>query len=94
MTCLLYHYPQSNIRYQLNLLNNYVDYLPVSSQKVPVYPWKITSYDATPKSTFIFGNDNTEPIITDSRQITTLANVVANPDGLKALRVLLDGGSK
>ena len=36
--------------------------------------------------TFIFGNENTESIITDSRQITTLANVVANPDGLKALR--------
>jgi hypothetical protein len=36
--------------------------------------------------TFIFGDENTEAIITDSRQITTLANVVANPDGLKALR--------
>jgi hypothetical protein len=48
-----------------NLLNNYVDYLPVSSQKVPVYPWKITSYDATPKSTFIFGNEQNN-WITDS----------------------------
>lgn len=36
--------------------------------------------------TFIFGDENTEAIITDSRQITTLANVVANPEGLKALR--------
>jgi hypothetical protein len=36
--------------------------------------------------TFIFGDENTEAIITDSRQITTLANIVANPDGLKALR--------
>lgn len=36
--------------------------------------------------TFIFGDENTEPIITDSRQISTLANVVGNPEGLKALR--------
>ena len=36
--------------------------------------------------TFIFGDENTEAIVTDSRQITTLANVVANPEGLKALR--------
>ena len=35
---------------------------------------------------YIFGDENTEPVISDSRQITTLANVVANPDGLKALR--------
>ncbi len=36
--------------------------------------------------TYIFGDDNKEPVISDSRQITTLANVVANPEGLKVLR--------
>ncbi len=37
---------------------------------------------------FIFGSpsEEKEPIISDSRQITGLANVVANPAGLKALR--------
>jgi hypothetical protein len=35
---------------------------------------------------FIFGSDEKEPVISDSRQITSLANVVANPAGLQALR--------
>lgn len=35
---------------------------------------------------FIFGNKDREPVISDSRQITSLANVVANPAGLQALR--------
>jgi hypothetical protein len=35
---------------------------------------------------FIFGNKEREPVISDSRQITSLANVVANPAGLQALR--------
>lgn len=35
---------------------------------------------------FIFGSDDKEPVITDSRQITSLANVVANPAGLAVLR--------
>jgi hypothetical protein len=35
---------------------------------------------------FIFGNDEKEPVISDSRQIASLANVVANEAGLQALR--------
>ena len=35
---------------------------------------------------FIFGSLEKEPVISDSRQITSLANVVANPAGLQALR--------
>lgn len=35
---------------------------------------------------FIFGNHEMEPVVSDSRQITSLANVVANNDGLQALR--------
>lgn len=35
---------------------------------------------------FIFGSEDKEPVISDSRQITSLANVVANPAGLQALR--------
>jgi hypothetical protein len=35
---------------------------------------------------YIFGGEDKEPVISDSRQIATLANVVANPEGLKALR--------
>jgi hypothetical protein len=35
---------------------------------------------------WIFGSDNSEPKITDSRQISTLGNVVASPIGLAALR--------
>jgi hypothetical protein len=35
---------------------------------------------------FIFGNDEKEPVISDSRQIASLANVVANAAGLQALR--------
>lgn len=35
---------------------------------------------------FIFGGDGKEPVITDSRQISSLANCIAHPEGLKALR--------
>ena len=35
---------------------------------------------------FIFGGDGYEPVITDSRQISSLANCIANSEGLKALR--------
>jgi len=35
---------------------------------------------------FIFGNHEKEPVVSDSRQITSLANVVANNEGLQALR--------
>jgi hypothetical protein len=35
---------------------------------------------------YIFGDEQTEPVISDSRQITSLANVVANTEGLRALR--------
>lgn len=35
---------------------------------------------------FIFGGDGFEPVITDSRQISSLANCIANKEGLKALR--------
>ena len=35
---------------------------------------------------FIFGSEDKEPLISDSRQITSLANVVNNPAGLAALR--------
>ena len=35
---------------------------------------------------FIFGNEEKEPVISDSRQIASLANVVANTAGLQALR--------
>ena len=35
---------------------------------------------------YIFGADGTEPVINDSRQISSLANCIAHPDGLKALR--------
>jgi hypothetical protein len=35
---------------------------------------------------YIFGNGELEPIIHDSRQIPQLANVIADPRGLEALR--------
>lgn len=35
---------------------------------------------------FIFGGEGYEPVITDSRQISSLANCIANSEGLKALR--------
>lgn len=35
---------------------------------------------------FIFGSEDSEPVISDSRQITSLANCIANEEGLKALR--------
>lgn len=35
---------------------------------------------------YIFGGDGKEPVISDSRQITSLANVMSNPAGLAALR--------
>jgi hypothetical protein len=35
---------------------------------------------------YIFGSEENEPVISDSRKITTLANVVANVSGLAALR--------
>ncbi len=39
---------------------------------------------------WVFGTAEAEPVVTDSRQITTLAKVVGNPVGLAALR---DGAS-
>ncbi len=39
---------------------------------------------------WVFGTSEAEPVVTDSRQITTLAKVVGNPVGLAALR---DGAS-
>jgi len=61
---------------------------PISSQLQPgSQPIPVEKVDELKETlTFIFGNQEREPVVTDSRQIASLANVVANPAGLQALR--------
>ncbi len=56
----------------------------VKSGQAPIPEDKVD--ELTEVLVYIFGDEKTEPVISDSRQITSLANVVANNDGLKALR--------
>ena len=61
---------------------------PISSQlmpgSMPIPDDKVEELRETLE--FIFGSEEKEPVISDSRQIASLANVVANPAGLQALR--------
>ncbi|NQW57300.1 MAG: hypothetical protein HQ456_01190 [Polynucleobacter sp.] len=61
---------------------------PISSQLPPGSPPIPEDKIPELKETliWIFGSEGQEPRISDSRQITSLANVVANPAGLQALR--------